>query len=1128
MREAAAVEAGRSLRRGGRLADAIAVLEAAVRRAPGDGEALAELGATLWAARRPAAAIDALRRAVAARPADVETRNGLAMALHAVGDDTGAEAAFAATLAIAPGHFPTRLHAAVARLRIVYRDTAERAAARAAYARDLASLAAAPLPTSAAALAEAADALGSMQPFYLAYQGCDDRDLQALYGGLACRVMAARHPEFAARPPSPGAAPGERIRVGILSGFFRHHSNWKMRLRGWLEDLDRDRFAVHGYFTGSRADAETARARALCERFVEGPRPITAWARAIRDDRLHVLLIPEIGMDPVTVRLAALRLAPVQATSWGHPQTSGMPTIDDFLSSDLMEPAGGAAHYTERLVRLPGLSCRPIAVAVEPATVTRDELGLAADDVVYWCCQQLQKYLPEHDGVFARIAAALPAARFLFIEHVGGARVTDVFRARLAAAFAAVGLPPDRHCRFLPPLPPARFAGVTRLADVFLDSIGWSGCNSTLEALDCAVPVVTLPGAMMRARHSAAILARIGLADAVAADADDYVRRAVALGRDPQARRRLSGRIAAAAPVLRADRAPADGLAHYLRQAAHRSAAPRAPHAEGLAALEATVHRDPADGEALARLGAALWTARRPRAAIDALRRAVAALPDRIAVRDSLANALHYVGDHDGAEAAFAATLALAPDHLPTRLNACVARLRPIYRDAAERVRARAAYAGDLAALVRLPLPGDADALGRIMGARKPFHLAAQGENDRDLQALYGGFLCRVMAARFPDLAAPPPRPGLAPGERIRIGILSGFFRHHSNWKMRLRGWLEDLDRGRFAVHGYFTGTPADAETARARSLCARFVEGARPTAEWARTIRADRLHVLLIPEIGMDPAVVELAALRLAPVQATSWGHPQTSGMPTVDDFLSSDLMEPPDGDAHYTERLVRLPGLSCRPIPVAVDPAVPTRGELGVGDDDVLYWCCQQLHKYLPEDDHVFPRIAAAVPGARFLFVGHGGGDGVETVFRERLARAFAGAGLDAARHCRHLGILSAERFAGVTRASDIFLDSLGWSGCNSTLEALAADLPVVTWPGRLMRARHSAAILRLAGLDETVATSEADYLAIATALGRDAGRRATLRRRVAGAAPALWADRSYLPGLEGYLVRAAEGRR
>ncbi|BBK40933.1 hypothetical protein STVA_09530 [Allostella vacuolata] len=559
---------GGALHRAGRTRDAIASFETAIALRPDYAEAYNNRGGALEAADDREAAVADYRRAVQLKPAYLKARSNLAGLLHTLGRHEEAEAAIDGGLALRPDHLPSRLHAAFTRLRILYRDMDELERSRAAYRRDLEALARLPLPDGPAELAELAEAIGSSQPFYLAYQGRNDRDLQCIYGDFVCRVMARRYPHLADRPAMPPPAPDGRIRVGLLSGFFRHHSNWKIPIHGWLEDLDPARIDLHGYYTQAIDGPEAARARALCGRFVAGSRTTAAWAETIRADRLHVLLIPEIGMDPTTVRLAALRLAPVQATSWGHPQTSGMPTIDDFLSSALMEPPDGDDHYSERLVRLPGLSFRPLPDATAPAEVSRAELGVGADAVLFWCCQSLFKYLPRDDRLFPAIAARVPEARFLFLGYPAGSTVGDLFRGRIRAAFAASGLDGDRHCRFLGTLDPARFAGVTRLADVFLDSLGWSGCNSTLEALEAGVPVVTMPGTLMRGRHSAAILELAGLGDLVARSVEDYVALAAGLGCDPGRRAAVRARIGAARRIVESDLRPAAGLQAYLLAAA--------------------------------------------------------------------------------------------------------------------------------------------------------------------------------------------------------------------------------------------------------------------------------------------------------------------------------------------------------------------------------------------------------------------------------------------------------------------------------------------------------------------------------------------------------------------------------
>ena len=138
-------------------------------------------------------------------------------------------------------------------------------------------------------------------------------------------------------------------------------------------------------------------------------------------------------------------------------------------------------------------------------------------------------------------------------------------------------------------------------------------------------------------------------------------------------------------------------------------------------------------------------------------------------------------------------------------------------------------------------------------------------------------------------------------------------------------------------------------------------------TDAWRRTILADAPDALVYPEIGIDPIAVRLAAQRRAPVQCNFWGHPETSGYY----FLSSDLMEPPDGDNHYTEKLVRLPNLSIYYEPPRIPPLVMNREELGLRLTATAYWCGQSLFKYLPELDDIYPRIAREVRDCQFVFI-------------------------------------------------------------------------------------------------------------------------------------------------------------
>jgi predicted O-linked N-acetylglucosamine transferase (SPINDLY family) len=82
-----------------------------------------------------------------------------------------------------------------------------------------------------------------------------------------------------------------------------------------------------------------------------------------------------------------------------------------------------------------------------------------------------------------------------------------------------------------------------RVADVFLDSVGWSGCNTTLEAFAAGLPAVTCRGETMRARHTAAMLEMIGLADCIAETVDAYVTLAARMGRDTAWRSEIANKL---------------------------------------------------------------------------------------------------------------------------------------------------------------------------------------------------------------------------------------------------------------------------------------------------------------------------------------------------------------------------------------------------------------------------------------------------------------------------------------------------------------------------------------------------------------------------------------------------------
>ncbi|MEZ5819109.1 MAG: hypothetical protein R3D44_18725, partial [Hyphomicrobiaceae bacterium] len=302
--------------------------------------------------------------AVRLAPRDPDLRRELAWAYHKNAMYGQARDAIGAAVALAPDLYRSQLHACVMNLQAVYESQTSLETAADRYASDLDALLHATRRASQEELTACAKGYGVPLPFQLPYLGFDIRPQQELFGEIIGRISAAYFARpYPARLARDRAARRRRIRIGFAFALFYSHSSWHVALKGWLKALDPETFELIGYNLSSRCDGETEVARGLLAKMVDGPRTLRSWVELIEADELDVLIYPELGMWWHVMLLASLRLAPVQCTGWGHFVTSGLPTIDYFLTGDLAEPVNAARHYTETLVRLPNLS-----VTYEPQT----------------------------------------------------------------------------------------------------------------------------------------------------------------------------------------------------------------------------------------------------------------------------------------------------------------------------------------------------------------------------------------------------------------------------------------------------------------------------------------------------------------------------------------------------------------------------------------------------------------------------------------------------------------------------------------------------------------------------------------------------------------------------------------
>ena len=377
--------------------------------------------------------------------------------------------------------------------------------------------------------------LGALS-FYLAYHGESNRRIQEKLGGLmihACPGITWEAPHCRGYRRHAG-----RLRVGFASELLRNHSIGKTS-SGLMAQLDRERFEVFGLnLPGSSKGDDPMRQfmRGRCDHWLSFEGSLEQVRNAVAELKLDILFYQDIGMTPFSYFLAYARLAPLQCVSYGHPDTTGIPNLDYFISQDLYEPVDGGQHYTERLFLLQNLPTLAYYYRPEEpnAPFDRTNLGFNASDHLYVCAQTLFKLHPEFDELLAGILERDARARIVLIEgqYKGW---TERLRSRFAARMGDLA----QRITFIGRRDGAQYLTLLRAADVALDTIHFNGMNSSLEALAMGTPVVTWPKDLQRGRHTQAMYRRMELTDCIAHNAQDYIDIAVRIGTEPDYRESL-------------------------------------------------------------------------------------------------------------------------------------------------------------------------------------------------------------------------------------------------------------------------------------------------------------------------------------------------------------------------------------------------------------------------------------------------------------------------------------------------------------------------------------------------------------------------------------------------------------
>lgn len=500
---------------------------------------------------------------------------------------------------------------------------------------------------------------------------------------------------------------------------------------------------------------------------------------------------------------------------------------------------------------------------------------------------------------------------------------------------------------------------------------------------------------------------------------------------------------------------------------------------EAVAAFRPAGH--PGDAAELYDLGSALQERKRLRAAVAAFRESARLQPDAAATHLMLAACLRDIGMVVEAESPARQATRTGPD-MPEGwfiLGNVLAR-QARHEEAVEQYRKA------------IELVPDYDAPWRSM-------LFAMNYSQRwTAREVYEAHL--ESGKRFPRL----PAPAIASshrqtGHRLRLGYLSGDFCRHPVAYF-IEPVLQHHSRGQFEVFCYHTLSQEDDVTARLKSQAEHWrAVGKLSEVALEQALRADDLDILVELSGHSDGHRLAVVARRVAPVQVSYLGYPNTTGLEAVDYRITDARADPPgEADALHVEQLVRLPEtFLCYAPPFSGDFApVPPVLERGY----ITYGSFNNFAKLSPKNIALWARVLAAVPGSKLLIKAQGLQDaGLRRLVFERFHSA--GVGSHRLQLAPPTPTLAEhmQSYAGV----DIALDTFPYHGTTTTMDALWMGVPVVTLEGDRHASRVSASILSTLSLQELIASSTEQYLAIARTLAGDPVRlqalRASLRERL-----------------------------
>jgi predicted O-linked N-acetylglucosamine transferase (SPINDLY family) len=525
----------------GQLELALQAMQAGAAFAPDNANAFRNLAILLNDLGRHSEAQGQLRRALEIEPDDAKAWDSLAISLQGQGRLTEAEAAVRRALTLSPDSANSHNN-----LGNNLQFQSRPAEAVAAYRRAL------------ELQPDCADFHSNLLFCLSTMDGIDAAELFAEHRAYAQRIEAPLRSLWCGHDNA--RDPVRCLRIGFVSGDLRNHA-----VASFIEPVlacfsGRPGLALFAYHNHPVHDHVTARLRGYMTAWhdIFGQRDETVADR-IRADGIDILIDLAGHTGYNRLPLFSRKPAPLQLSWIGYPGTTGLESMDYYLSDRYLLPPGQFDHqFTEQLVHLPvGAPFQP-ALDAPPVNALP---ALTNGYITFGSFNRLSKVSRRVIATWAKLLHVLPGSRLLL-----GAMPEDGDNEPVATWLAENGIGAER-LSFHPRADLHAYLALHQQVDICLDTFPYSGGTTTLQALWMGVPTLTLAGDTAAGRQTACTLEHFALQQFIARDGDDFVEKGVAICTDLGALAQLRGELRARFILASSDSLTniADGVESALR-----------------------------------------------------------------------------------------------------------------------------------------------------------------------------------------------------------------------------------------------------------------------------------------------------------------------------------------------------------------------------------------------------------------------------------------------------------------------------------------------------------------------------------------------------------------------------------